>query len=350
VKIILQLDPKVPDRYRRVLATVPEFLIQTRSENRIAQDGPDRPLVFLARPQVDSDPDFAAEILARTVPRGAVGLVVARTIPFRERDALEGAGLSWCDGRGAFHLRWPGTLIHIERSGRRSSRETPSDSTGIGPAGIRALQVMLATTDANWTVSRLAHEAGISVGQAHNVFRALEHNRLVHSFGKGPQQRRAISDRHAALDWLASVDLTRRKPDAAATYLYAPTSAQVVQRFAERAAKADLPYAVTGAAGSQLLGMPVFSRVVVAHVRVGVLDAASALHRLELEHLDSNGPGRGRNLELWTDTGELGTFGASVIDGIRVAPAVRVWLDLARQGGRNEDAAHLFREQFLERT
>ena len=56
------------------------------------------------------------------------------------------------------------------------------------------------------------------------------------------------------------------------------------------------------------------------------------------------------NLELWNDTGEVGTFAAEPIDGIRVAPAVRVWLDLLRQSGRNRDAAQMFREQTLERT
>ena len=60
--------------------------------------------------------------------------------------------------------------------------------------------------------------------------------------------------------------------------------------------------------------------------------------------------GRGMNLELWTDTGELGTYGAGEAAGIRIAPPVRIWLDIARQGGRNDDAAQLFREQVLERT
>lgn len=350
VKVIVQLDPGVPDRYRRVLATVPEFVIHAGSESRIGLDGADRRLVVLGRPQVDSDPGMAARLLADLVPRGGVGLAVARAIPVRERDALEAAGLSWCDGRGALHLTWPGTLIHIERGGRRTSREQQGAPAGLGPAGIRAVQVLLDVTDSEWTVSRLAQEAGISTGQAHNVFRALDQSRLVRSFGKGPQQRRVISDRRAALDWLASVDLARRRPEVAATYLYGRTDDQVVQRFAERASRAGLPYAVTGALGSQLLGVPLFSRITVAQVRVGVLDAAEALRRLDLEHVDADGPGQDRNLELWTDGGELGTFRASVIDGIRVAPAVRVWLDLARQGGRSEDAAQLFREQVLERT
>ena len=276
-------------------------------------------------------------------------MVAAGAIPERERDALEGAGLSWCDGRGALHLAWPGTLIHIDQTGRRTRRE-PTQATGLGPAGIRAVQVLLGVADEDWTVSRLAHDAAVSAGQAHNVFKALEAERLITSKGKGPQQRRRITDRRAALDWLATVDLARRRPEAAATYLYARTPDEVLRRFAERATEAGLPYAVTGAAGSQLLGVPVLSQIIVTHVRVGVLNAVAALERLGLEHLDSEDAGRGMNLELWTDTGELGTFDARDVDGLQVAPPVRVWLDLARQSGRSADAAQLFREQVLERA
>ena len=224
-----------------------------------------------------------------------------------------------------------------------------TDGPQLGPAGIRAVQVLLADADGEWTISRLATEAGISVGQAHNVLRAMEDNRLVHSTGKGPRQRRVIDDRGTALDWLADLDGARRRPQAAASYLYARTDNEILRRFAERATDSGVTYAVTGAAGSHLLGVPVLNRIIVTQIRVD-LDAADALARLGLQHLEADDAGRGMNLDLWTDTGQLGTFQAVDINGVRVAPPVRVWLDLRRQGGRNQDAAQLFREQALERT
>ena len=281
------------------------------------------------------------------MPKGAVGLVTARTIPINERALIESAGLSWCDGRGAIHLAWPGTLIHIEDRPRPQAISTTTD--GLGPAGLRAAQVLLAGWEQPWTVSRLAHGAAISVGQAHKVFKALEGERLVTTTGRGPQQRRELTDYQAALDWMAGIDQARRRPEAAATYLYARNSDDLLRRFAEAASEAGLSYAVTAAAGCQLLDAPVLNQLVVTQVRIGVLSAGAALDRLGLEHLEADDAGRGANLELWTDTGELGTFGATDIKGIRVAPPVRVWLDLARQRGRNADAAQLFREQILER-
>jgi hypothetical protein len=350
VKVQVELQPDTADRYWRALAAIPGIVVAPGARNRIGTaEGKLRPLTLLPRPQLDGDAVASASQLARIVPRGAVGVVAAGAIPKRERDALEAVGLSWCDGRGAVHLAWPGTLIHIDQAGRRPKRE-PVAAAGLGPAGIRAVQVLLGTDDDEWTVSRLAREAAISVGQAHKVFKALEAERLLTTHGKGPQQRRRITDRRAALDWLATVDLARRRPDAAAAYLYARTPDQLLKRFAERAADAGLPYAVTGAAGSRLLGVPVLSQIVVAHIRVGVLNAVDALSRLGLENLDAEDAGRGMNLELWTDSGELGTFGASDANGVQVAPPVRVWLDLARQSGRSADAAQLFREQVLERA
>jgi hypothetical protein len=56
------------------------------------------------------------------------------------------------------------------------------------------------------------------------------------------------------------------------------------------------------------------------------------------------------NVEVWSDIGQLGTFGAAEIDGVHVAPLIRVWLDLQRQGGRKRDAAQLFREQTIDRA
>jgi hypothetical protein len=347
MKIRVELEAAAPERYRRALVGVPHVDVHAGRANRIGV-GPDlRPLVLLPRAEAGTG-DAAVRALLPLVPAGAVGMVIARTIPRRERDLLEEAGLSWCDGRGAIHVEWPGVMVHIE--GAAHPRVAGRVAERLGPVGIRAVQVLLEAWEKEWTVTRLAREAAVSVGQAHTVFKALEAERLVTTSGKGPQQRRHLTDRPAALDWLAGLDRARRRPESAATYLYARTPDELLRRFADRASEAGLPYAVTAAAGSQLLGAPVLTQLPVVQVRVGALPAGPALERLGLERLDADEAGRGANLELWTDTGELGTFGATTVNEIRVAPPVRVWLDLARQRGRGADAAQLFREQILERA
>jgi len=86
-----------------------------------------------------------------------------------------------------------------------------------------------------WTVSQLADTPPFQWGQAHNVFRAMEQNRLVHRIGRGSK---ATSDtrRPASRTGLGFLDRRRRRrPVAAATYLYSRTERDLVQRFAERA-------------------------------------------------------------------------------------------------------------------
>lgn len=352
MKLAVELDEHVPVPVRRALESIRDLEVIDGGEQRITVDGTERPIVILPRPRRGPATDLAVEVadLARRVPPDAVGLVVAGGIPAAEREALERAGLSWCDGRGALHLAWPGTYVHVERAVRRAEQPKPKGTQGIGPASIRALQVLLGADQEAWTVSQLAQAAAVSVGQAHTVFRVLERNNLLRRAGKGPTQRSMITDRRAALDWLRTIDRARRRPASAATYIYGRTPDDEIRRFAELADEAGLPYAVTGTAASNLMGIPVLTRVLVRHVRIGVLDAPDALHRLGLEHLGAEDAGRGMNLELWTDVGELGTFGAQEWDGVKVAPPVRVWLDIAREGGRGEDAAQMFREAILERA
>jgi len=360
MKVVLCLQPGTVKRYRSVFAALPELTIREGKETWVAAGDQRRPIKVLPRPPATDNSgsssehvaDTAAKHLANDVPADTVGLVVSRSIPLRDREALERAGLSWCDGRGAFHLTWPGTLVHIDHTGRRrvALETTTANGPRLGPAGLRAVQVLLAGGSDMWTTSLLAERASISVGQAHTVFRILEEQRLLTTVGRGPKQRRIVADRGAALDWLAEVDGARRRPQIARAYLYGRTESEVAKRFADRAAAEDVPYALTGAAGSHMLGVPIVSRITIIQIRVGGAHFGEAQRRLGFDEPDESTSDSGANLELWADIGQLGTFGSTTVDGIDVAPPVRIWLDLRRQGGRSRDAAELFREQVVERA
>lgn len=349
MKVRLALEGEINATVRRALLAIPEIKATSGKPSRVSVDGVERRLRILPRPHGGLSEFDGARLLASKVPNDAVGLVVAGMIPHRERAELELAGLSWLDGRGACHLAWPGVIVHIDRaSQRRSSIESDRADT-LGPASIRAVQVMLGDPDSEWTVSVLAQRAGISTGQAHRVFTTLESNRLLDVRGSGPKQRRKITDRNAALDWLSAVDRARRKPESAATYVYGRSTRDVLKRFDDRARSAGLRYAVTGPAAADILGIRVMTSIDVAHIRVSVASIDEALQMFGLDNLSREEGGHGSNVELWVDSGDVGTFESSEMSNVAVAPRIRVWLDLARIGGRGEDAAHLFREQALER-
>ncbi|WP_262003444.1 hypothetical protein [Microbacterium sp. Mcb102] len=284
------------------------------------------------------------------VTPGAIGLVLGAQIPDDERVALEDEGLAWWDLRGALHLERDDVLIHIDRQGRRPSR-TLDVGTGrvLGPVGVRAAQFLIEGERGHrWSVSALAAQAGVSMGQAHNVFDLLESEQLVQALGVGASKRRVVVDRERLLEWLGATESRLRLPTGAFTYMYAANEVQLMQRFHEAAQKAEISYAVTSTVGARFRRVPVTTSVV-TRVRVDGSDMDGVLGLLGLPVLDADEAGRGANLELWPDTGKVGTFSRTEIDGAFVAPESRIWLDLMRQGGRYADGASLLKERILER-
>lgn len=352
MKGTVRLPPDAPTYVRAAFSSIPELTVVTGPTYQFEFEGHRRPIALLTRPPRPASADAPWEPPA-LLPhsKNTLGLVVARELAERERSAIEHAGLSWCDGRGALHVTWPGFYLHIDRTGRSSSRPPRVDNAGLGVASIRGVQTILSDPKMGWSVGKLAKAAAISAGQAHTILTTMDEERLLATTGSGPRQRRYLRDRDEALTWLAGIESRRRRPDAAATFLYARTFDDLIDRFASRAEEAKIRYALTAAGGAYAMGHRLLTNIIVLQVRVAPLDAVQTLDLLGLERLEADDAGRGMNLELITDSGELGTFAARPVGNrprpVMVAPPVRVWLDMVRGGGRQSDAASLFKEQAL---
>jgi hypothetical protein len=344
--VVAKLGQDVPARFRRALESSGRLTVAAGDISLLAVDGLCRPLVLLPRPS-PHDPEQAVHDLAASIPPGHIGVVVGSGIPVAERTLLEEAGLSWCDERGAVHFEWPGVLVHIDGVSKRvgASRSTP----GIGPVGIRAVQTLLEAPSDDWTTTKLADDAGVSLGQAHKVLNVLDEEHLLETLGRGRLQRRRISDYRGLLDWLSVSEHARRKPLSIPVFLYARTPDELFQRLSERAQRAGVSVAVTGLAASHILGFTLVSTLSISHVRVHLASLEEAVEQLGFERLSRDDTGRGSNIELWLDSGGVGTHRARDIHGVPVAPDVRIWLDMLREGGRTTDAATHFREVVLER-
>lgn len=286
--------------------------------------------------------------LASAVPPSSIGLVLGAQIPAAERHALEADGLAWWDLRGAFHLEHEDVLIHVDTHSRPRAVAPRTDRT-LGPVGVRVAQFLVeGEREHEWSVSALAALSGSSVGQAHNVLDLLEQERLVRATRAGASKRRVVPDRGRLLDWLGVQERRLRAPSGAYTSLYAANEVQLMHRFHDAAERAGVVYAVTSTVGARFRRVPVTTSAI-ARVRVDASDLEDVLTRLDLPLLDPAERGRGANLELWPDTGRVGTFARMQLDDVYVAPRARIWLDLMRQGGRNADGADLLKEQILER-
>ena len=104
---------------------------------------------------------------------------------------------------------------------------------------------------------------------------------------------------------------------------------------------ASIAHAVTGSAAASLFGVGP-NQVVLTTVRVTPrVSLEAAAHALGAEITE-----RGPNVCLIRDTGEVGCLNADLRSEIRVAPAVRVYLDLFSER-RGEDLGVEFRERVL---
>lgn len=289
--------------------------------------------------------------LGKAVPRDAIGVVIGKSIPASERRMLENDGLSWIDLRGAIHLEKDLLFVHIDSLSKISPPKNKMlrlPQHRLGPVSIRIAQVLAASpAEAAWNTKDLAIKARASIGQTHNVLSTLEEERLVISTLAG----RIVANREALLEWLLANELNQRKPERIQTYLYSKNEMDIARRFNDALSSQSndqTKYAITSTLGAKLWGAP-GTTTTITRVRVSNFPLTDMLSLLNLPILDPLDRGNGANLELWQDTGQVGTMHFEEIAGVKVAPMVRVWLDLMRQGGRYAEGANQLKGKILGR-
>lgn len=280
--------------------------------------------------------DMASRLLSQ--PGECLDVIVARRLRVSARAVLEALGAPYIDGSGILHLPTDGFLIHIEieKSAVRGESRTP----GLGPSGVRAVQVLLDSSDPQ-PLATISERAALSLAQTYAVLRLLEKAGMVRSTGTGPARRRSVIDRGALLEWIAGQAPARRKEPQLDVSLYARRPEELWKLIADKLGAAKVDYAITGAAATALhrAGPTVVPLTTVRISPDTSLDRAATL--LGAERTD-----RGANVRLLKDTGRVGTVGAEQTAGVCVAPQVRVYLD-ALDERRGEDIAHHFREVIL---
>lgn len=251
-------------------------------------------------------------------------VLVASNLGPRLRSQLARKGQSYADTH-VLHLVGNNALVHLERVGlpeddvdrpRRATRPLP-------PSGVRAVQAMLGRADSTWTVRRLAIEADLSVGQAHQILAILQQADLVRTEGAGAKASQRVLDRGRLLDWLAQQPAARRSPLQWATHVYGRNGREVLTHAAQGLERAHCEYAVTGMAAAVLVGLGPTDLATV-HVWVDPKrDLASVAADAGMKRTP-----RGANVVLWSDADRSGEPAPEPIDGTAVAQDTRVYLDL----------------------
>lgn len=263
-------------------------------------------------------------------------LVTRALLPASVRATLEAHDVGYLDSRGNLHVVLPTGIIHADAV--RGVRVVAS--SGLGVHGVRAVQEILSRTEP-FTVSALANDAQLSLAHTHSVLQVLERNGFLRSSAAGASRLRSVTDRTQLLDWLVSQPVARRRERHLDIALYARRPEDVWHKVGDALNPESIPHALTGSAAAVLFGS-------------GPTAVLTSLVRIDpdvpLEHaaqlLGGSITTRGPNLRLVRDTGRVGTMKADVKNGVRVAPATRIYLDALGER-RGEDVANHYREVVL---
>jgi hypothetical protein len=270
--------------------------------------------------------------LALRGPRPNV--VVARRLSPGAREALSDAGVGWVDETGAAEISI-GQIV-VARSGVERDEPRPHGWTRSALAVAEA-----ALCGVTPTASAMQDATGLSTGSCVTALRVLTDLGLLESSAaRGRESARRIADPDRLLDAYAAAApalVSDLRLEVGVTWR---DLADGVRSIARRWREADTVFAVTGPLGGELVA-PYLTSVAVADVYVSAetilgLEAAAAVAGLK--------PIKGGRLLLRPFPTVAVHRLATELDGLRVAPWPRVYVDLLAAGVRGEDAAEHLRE------
>ena len=274
-----------------------------------------------------------------TEGRQAAFFMVAQSISPGAKDLLRDERVGYYDSGGSLFLPAGDIYVYVDKPPPKSlSRTIRSVFSG------RRAQVLHAILLRNrewFGVKDIANQARVSPATASQVLKELEKFEWVVSRGRGPRKKRRLHGPGALLDaWVNQ--LTVMRPLSMRRY-FVPSARteRLVEKFAEVCAENEAEYAITHEAAGQWYA-PFLSTV--SQVRCRLLNGPPAGRVLGA--LDARVVDQGANLAVIEvdSPGEL-LFRESV-NGIWLACAVQVYLDLMRSEGRaREMAKHLRHER-----
>ena len=267
-----------------------------------------------------------------------VFFVIAQSISPGAKELMRNERVGYYDSGGSLFLPAGNIYVYVDKPPPKSlSRSIRSIFSG------RRAQVLHAVLmrDREWFgVKETANQARVSPATASQVLTELERFDWVVSRGRGPGKERRLQEPGALLDaWVNQ--LTVMRPLSMRRYFVPSAHGEgLVEKFAEACAESEAEYAITHEAAGQRYA-PFLSTV--PQVRCRLPDGPAADRALGA--LDARFVGQGANLAVIEvkSPGEL--LFREFVNGIWLAGAVQVYLDLMRSEGRATDMAKHLRHE-----
>ncbi len=269
-----------------------------------------------------------------------VYFLIARSISPGAKDILRNERVGYYDSGGSLFLPASNIYVCVDKPlPKGMSRSIRSVFSG---RRAQVLHAILLRNGESFGVTDIAKQARVSAATASQVLKELEKFDWVVSYGKGPTKRRHLQEPGALLDaWVKQMAVM---PPLSMRRYFVPTvrAGSLAERFAEACAARNVDYAITHEEAGQQYA-PFLSAV--SQVRCRLLFSSAA--EQVLSELDARQVDQGANLAIieTLSPGEL--LFRRFVNGMWLASAVQVYLDLMRGEGRANEMARHLREEVI---
>jgi len=216
--------------------------------------------------------------------------------------------------------------VYIEQKGNPNPFSEKRELRSLySPKASRVLRVLLSRPDKEWRIKELSEEAEVSLGQVFNVKRLLEDREWI---SIRPNGFVLTEPEKLLLEWSENYNYRKNR----VLEFYSLKSVPEIETdLAKVCAQKGLSYALTGFSGAARLAPTVRYQRVTAFVEEGEMDLATTL--------DFKPVSSGANLLLLVPYDRGVFYGTQVVDGVRIASPIQIYLDLMGFHGRGEEAA-----------
>jgi hypothetical protein len=260
------------------------------------------------------------------------GIVAAPYIGPRSQQICKDARVGYLDLAGNCRLAFG--PVFIERKGFSNPKaERRPLRTLFAPKAGRVLRVLLGDPKRAWQVQAMAREANVSLGHAFKVKQRLLDLEYAREEKNGIRVNRAED---LLREWVRNYSFAK---NAAVECFAMGEVAEAEHKLATWCGENGVPYAFTLFSGAARVAP--FSRYLRSSAYL-LADAREVAGRLGWKIVPT-----GANFTLLSPVDEAVLYGVQDLGGERVVSDVQLYLDLASQRGRGEEAAAFLLEQRL---